>query len=126
MIRRDLQDLMAAANAALEQVTPGDAVALLDDADTVFIDVRESQEWAQGRIPGAVHAPRGFLEFIAHPQSPNHNPAFTSGKRLVIYCGSGGRSALAGKTLADMGFQRVANLMGGIQGWMQNGGSLES
>lgn len=126
MISKDLQAIMAEANAALDQVTPGDAVALLDDDATVFVDVRESQEWAQGRIPGAIHAPRGFLEFIAHPQGPNHNPAFSSGKQLVVYCGSGGRSALAGKTLKDMGFERVTNLMGGIQGWMQSGGPLES
>lgn len=126
MVSKDLQDIMAEANAALGQVTPGDAAALLENGDSVFVDVRESQEWAQGRIPGAIHAPRGFLEFIAHPQSPNHNPAFSSGKQFVIYCGSGGRSALAGKTLKDMGFERVTNLMGGIQGWMQNGGSLES
>ena len=90
------------------------------------MDVRESHERAQGFIPGSIHAPRGFLEFIADPEGPMHNPVFTSGKRLILYCGSGTRSALAGKTLCDMGLSNLVNLAGGIQAWLQAGGDLES
>ena len=78
-----------------------------------------------GAIAGAVAAPRGFLEFIADPTSPMHNPALSSGKRLVVYCASGGRSALATKTLQDMGYAEVANLTGGYQAWTGTGGPTE-
>jgi rhodanese-related sulfurtransferase len=91
----------------------------------VFVDVREGHERAQGYIPGSIHAPRGFLEFIAHPDGPMLNPAFASGKRLILYCGSGTRSALSGKTLHDMELGNLANLAGGIEGWLQVGGELE-
>ncbi len=80
----------------------------------------------QGRIPGAVHAPRGFLEFIADPASPMHKPELSSGKRLMIYCGSGGRSVLATKTLVDMGLDKVANIAGGFQAWVGTGGDIET
>ena len=75
-----------------------DALALVDVEDALFVDVRERAEQSAGAITGAVAAPRGFLEFIADPASPMHNPALSSGKRLIVYCASGGRSALATKT----------------------------
>jgi rhodanese-related sulfurtransferase len=65
------------------------------------------------------------LEFIADPQGPMHNPALAAGKRVIVYCGSGGRSALAAKTLVDMGVGQVANLVGGFQAWVQSGGDVE-
>jgi rhodanese-related sulfurtransferase len=66
------------------------------------------------------------LEFIADPEGPMHNPAFASGRRLVVFCGSGGRSVLAGKTLHEMGLRNVANLAGGFQAWVQAGGEVTS
>jgi rhodanese-related sulfurtransferase len=91
-----------------------------------FIDVRDSAELAtQGKIPGAVHATRGMLEFYADPSSPAHKPELASGKRLILYCGSGGRSALAAKTLKDMGVDKVVNLVGGFGAWQQAGGEIE-
>ena len=66
-----------------------------------------------------------WMEFIADPEGPMHNPAFASGKRLILYCGSGTRSALAGKTLCDMGLSNLVNLAGGVQAWLQAGGSWE-
>ena len=72
-----------------------------------------------------MHASRGLLEFFADPQSPYHKPELASGKRLVVYCASGGRSALAAKTLKDMGIGRVANMLGGFNGWKQAEGKIE-
>jgi rhodanese-related sulfurtransferase len=125
---KDLRQLLLEAGAASEAMGAEDALGLLGDDAVVFVDVRESHERAQGHIPGSIHAPRGFLEFIAHPNGPMHNPAFASGKRLVLYCGSGARSALAGKTLHDMGLGGLGglvNLAGGFQGWLKAGGPVE-
>ena len=124
MVTKGFKDLMAEANAVIDQVSVHDAQALHGAEDVVFVDVREQQEWANGHIPGAVHAPRGFLEFVADPAGPMHNPALASGGRLVIYCASGGRSALAAKTLQDMGLTNVANMVGGFQAWNQAGGPI--
>ena len=126
MIKKGFRDLLAEANAAIEVISAQEAMALLGKDDTVFVDVRETQEWGQGHIPGAVHAPRGFLEMIVDPEGPNHNPALSSGRRLLVYCGSGGRSALAAKTLTDMGHEAVTSMAGGIQAWTQAGGEIES
>jgi rhodanese-related sulfurtransferase len=119
-------DMVAAANAAVETVTVEDARRLVGDDDVQFVDVRETSELAaQGKIPGAVHAPRGMLEFFADPTTPLHKPELASGKRLVVYCGSGGRSALSAKTLQDMGIDRVANMLGGFGAWTQAEGPVE-
>jgi rhodanese-related sulfurtransferase len=118
--------MLLEAETATETIGAQEALELLKQEGVAFVDVRESHERAQGFIPGSIHAPRGFLEFIAHPEGPMHNPVFTSGKRLILYCGSGTRSALAGKTLHDMGLSKIVNLAGGIQGWLQAGGDLES
>jgi len=84
----------------------------------------EPEERARGTIPNSVHAPRGFIEFIADPAGPMHNPAFASGKKLVLFCGTGARSAMAAKTLMEMGFGDVANMVGGFQAWTQAGGAV--
>ena len=118
--------MVAEANAAIDMLDVDGAKALLGRDDVVFVDVREGAEVANGKIPGAVHVPRGVLEFIADPNSPLHNEALSSGKHLVIYCASGGRSALAGKTLKDMGFDKVSNMLGGIQAWREADGDIEN
>ena len=124
---RKAADMVAAANAEVPTLSAEDAKALVGKDDVQFVDVRDAQELAtQGRIPGAVHASRGLLEFFADPQSPYHKPELASGKRLVVYCASGGRSALAAKTLKDMGIEPVANLLGGFNGWKQAEGEIES
>lgn len=125
MLTKGSKQLLAEANAAIETVSVGDARRLLDEGDVVFVDVREGSERAQGYIPGSVHAPRGFLEFIADPEAPTHNPAFSSGKRLMLYCGSGARSALAGKTLHDMGLRKICHMAGGFGAWVQAGGPVQ-
>ncbi len=126
MLDKGFKQLLAEAGAVIETVTADAALALGDDGDTVFVDVREADERARGFIPGSVHAARGFLEFIADPEGPMHNPIISPDKRLVLYCGSGGRSALAAKTLHDMGFPRVCSLAGGVAAWKEAGGEVGS
>ena len=117
--------LIGEALAEVTSISVDEALALVDGGDAVFVDVRERAEHDAGAIAGAVAAPRGFLEFIADPTTPMHNAALSSGKRLVVYCASGGRSALAAKTLQDMGYSEVANLTGGFQAWTGAGGPTE-
>jgi rhodanese-related sulfurtransferase len=119
-------DLVAQANAEVETVSVEQARGLLGRDDVVFVDVREPAEWQNGRIPGAVHTPRGLLEFAADPNSASHRQELSSGKRLVLYCASGARSALAAKTLKDMGIARVSNMLGGFGGWQKGGGEIET
>lgn len=116
--------MVAEANAAVDTLSAEEAIAALDDADTLFVDVRETHEHAAGGVPGAVHAPRGLLEFLADPRSPMHKAELATGRRLVVFCASGGRSALAAKTLRDMGIGRAANLLGGFAAWREQGGPV--
>jgi rhodanese-related sulfurtransferase len=119
-------ELVAEANAAVGTLSVEEAQKMVGRADVQFVDVRDSAELAKhGKIPGAVHAARGLLEFYADPSSPAHKPELASGKRLILYCGSGGRSALAAKTLKDMGLENVTNLIGGFTAWSQAGGPIE-
>jgi rhodanese-related sulfurtransferase len=125
MVKR-AAEMIAEANAAVGTLSVEEAQELLGRDEIVFVDVREGAELAaQGKIPGAVHAARGHLEFFADPSSPYHKAELGSGKRLVLYCASGGRSALAAKTLKDMGIANVANMLGGFTAWQQNGGPIE-
>ncbi|MGI9420741.1 MAG: rhodanese-like domain-containing protein [Geminicoccaceae bacterium] len=118
-------EMVAEANAAIETIGVDQARTLVGDADVVFVDVREKEEVAKGRIPSAVHVSRGVLEFITDPNSPMHNPALSSGRHVVVYCASGGRSALAGKTMKDMGVARVTNMLGGMNAWREAGHDVE-
>lgn len=125
MVKR-AAELVAAANAAIETLEIEQAKGLVGKDDVMFVDVREGGELAvQGKVPGAIHAPRGMLEFYADPSTPYHKPELASGKRLVVYCASGGRAALAAKTLRDMGIDNVANMLGGFTAWQQQGGEIE-
>lgn len=118
MLKRGFKQMLAEANAVIETVSVQDLGYLLDDPDVVLVDVRETVEREQdGLIPGSLHAPRGLLEFHADPESPAYNAELRPEDRLVLYCGSGGRSALAAKTLIDMGYTDVASLAGGYQAW---------
>lgn len=113
-------ELVRAANEAVDQATADQAEEWLGRGDVQFVDVREPAEWAQGHVPGAVHIPRGLLEFQADPTASSFVTALAE-KKLVIYCAVGGRSALAAKTLKDMGYEDVTNLQGGFTGWTQAG-----
>ena len=118
--------LIGEALAEVASISVDDALALVGGEDALFVDVRERAEQSAGAIAGAVAAPRGFLEFVADPPPRRcTTPALSSGKRLIVYCASGGRSALAAKTLQDMGYAEVANLTGGFQAWSEAGGPTE-
>jgi len=112
------QALIAEALSKIETLNLEQANTLLGDADTSFIDIRDIRELErEGMLPGALHAPRGMLEFWADPESPYYKPVFGEGKRLVLYCASAWRSALATETLQRMGVPRVCHIAGGFNAW---------
>lgn len=94
------------------------------DGDAVDVDLREPAELSGGMIAGAVHAPRGMLEFYADPTSPYHRPEFDPARRTILYCASGGRSALAARSLAELGYGDVGHLDGGFKAWVASGGPI--
>jgi rhodanese-related sulfurtransferase len=107
-----IKEMLAEANAAVPRLTPADARARMG-GDALVLDVRDPPEvQASGKIKGAVNVSRGMLEFRADPESPYYNPAFQKDKTMLIYCASGGRSALVGKTLKDFGYGAVYNIGG--------------
>jgi rhodanese-related sulfurtransferase len=108
-----VKQMLAEANAAVPRVPPAEARALMDRGNVLIVDVRDPSEvQASGKIKGAVSVSRGMLEFRADPDSPYHDPAFQKDKTVLVYCASGGRSALVGKTLKDFGYATVYNLGG--------------
>ena len=112
------EELIAQAMAQIETIPLEKAQDLLDDSDTVFVDIRDIRELErEGMIPNAMHAPRGMLEFWVDPDSPYYKPIFGEGKRLVLYCASAWRSALATETLQRMGVPNVSHLEGGFSAW---------
>ena len=118
MPKRGFKEMLAEANAVIETVSVQDLPYHLDDPEAVLLDVRDSDEIdAEGVIPGSLHVSRGMLEFQADPESPAYNDRLRPDGRIVLYCGSGGRSALAAKTLHDMGYSDVASLAGGYAAW---------
>jgi rhodanese-related sulfurtransferase len=108
-----VKELVAAANAAVPRLPPDQAREKLRSGDVLVVDVRDPTEVQQsGKVKGAVNVSRGMLEFRADPESQYHNPAFGRDKTVLLYCGSGGRAVLAGKTLKDMGYGTVFNIGG--------------
>ena len=125
-MNKGYKQLVAEANSAIETIPAADAMQHLQTDEVVFIDVRDLPELERdGKIPGAVHASRGMLEFHADAESPYHKDVFTSGKKLILYCASGGRSALAVQRLQEMGLQRVAHVGGGMKAWKEANGPVE-
>ncbi len=111
---------VSAARAEIENLS-ADVVAAEIENGAVLVDLREADEVAAGMIPSAIHIPRGMLEFRADPTSPYHDDRLDPSKRVMVHCASGGRSALAAKTLKDMGYESVAHLDGGINAWRESG-----
>ena len=108
-----VKEMMAAANAAVPRVSPDEARRLITEADALVVDVRDGTEVTKtGRIKGALAVSRGMIEFKADPDTPYHDAAFRKDRPVILYCASGGRSALAGKSLNDLGYERVHNLGG--------------
>jgi rhodanese-related sulfurtransferase len=120
-----VKQMMEAANAAVPRVTPQQAQDMMAKGNTVIIDVRDAPEVEKsGKVAGAVHISRGMLEFRADPESPYHDKNLTKDKNIVLYCASGGRSALSGKVLKDMGYTHVFNL-GAFKDWAESGGPVD-
>jgi rhodanese-related sulfurtransferase len=120
-----VKQLLESANAAVPRITPAQARDMIAAGNTVVVDVRDAPEVEKsGKVAGAVHVSRGMLEFRADPESPYHDKNFAKDKTVILYCASGGRSALAGKALKDLGYDRVYNL-GGFKDWADSGGAVE-
>lgn len=120
-------DLVNEAKQQVENLTPDQAAAELEQGDALLVDLREPQErTTTGLIPGATSAPRGMLEFYADPSLPYHKPELEPDRRIILHCASGGRSALAAKTLQEMGYTNVAHMDGGIKAWQESGRPIES
>jgi rhodanese-related sulfurtransferase len=120
-----VKQMMEAANAAVPRVTPAQAREMIAQGNTLVVDVRDGTEVAaSGKVAGAVHVSRGLLEFRADPELPSHDKNFAKDKTIIVYCASGGRSALAGKLLKDMGYGEVYNL-GAFRDWAESGGAVD-
>jgi rhodanese-related sulfurtransferase len=119
------KQMVAEADSTVPRISGADAKALHGQAGVVFVDLREPGEIAaSGKVPGALAIPRGLLEFRADPESALHDAGLGGARTVVTYCASGGRAALAGKTLQDMGYADVRNL-GGFKDWSEAGGEAE-
>jgi len=119
-----LMDFVRAAKSRISEVNPQQLQGLLESSeDLLLVDVRESSEHEQGHIRGALLVPRGILEAAADPGYPKHLPELSSARdrNIVLYCATGGRSALAADTLQLMGFRNVSSLDGGYARWEQEG-----
>src|SRR5215467_3705167 len=120
-----VKQMMDAANAVVPRITPAQAQEMIAQGNALVVDVRDAPEVEQsGKVAGAVHVSRGMLEFRADPESPYHNKSFAKDKTVILYCASGGRSALSGKLLKDMGYDQVYNL-GAFKDWAESGGPIE-
>ncbi len=118
-------EMVAAANKIVPPITAAEAAELVKTADAVIVDVRDGTEVAAtGKIKGAVAIPRGSLESRADTTAATHNPALRKDRPIILHCAGGGRAALAGKTLVEMGYTNVRNL-GGFKDWVAAGGEVE-
>jgi len=121
----NVKEMIAAANTAVPKTTPDEARRMIAESDALVVDVRDASEvQTSGKVKGALNVSRGMLEFRADPDTPYHNPEFRKDRPIILYCASGGRSALSGKVLKDMGYENVYNL-GAYKDWAENGGETE-
>ena len=121
----NVKQMLEAANAAVPKIAPDEVREMMANGNTLVVDVRDAPEVEKtGKVAGALHVSRGMLEFRADPESPYHDKNFSKDKTIVVYCASGGRAALSGKVLKDMGYANVYNL-GGFKGWADAGGAVD-
>jgi rhodanese-related sulfurtransferase len=126
-ITKGYQQLVAEAMAQVTTYSVEEVRARLHDPQVQIVDIRDIRELAQGTLPGAYHASRGMLEFWVDPASPYHKPLFADESRqFILFCGAGWRSALAAKSLQDMGMQNVAHMDGGYGDWVKAGAPTET
>jgi rhodanese-related sulfurtransferase len=128
---KSVKDLVEAANVVVPRITPAQAKELIEGGNAVVVDVRDAPEVEKsGKVAGAVHIPRGMLEFRADPESPYYDqnfakdPDFGKDRAVIVYCAGGGRAALSGQALKEMGYGEVYNL-GGFNDWAEAGGAIE-
>ena len=120
------KQLISEANSVIVTILASEALGKLNDPDVLFVDVRDLPELERdGKIPNAIHASRGMLEFHADPDSPYHKSVFSLQRQILLYCASGGRSALAAQRLQEMGFEHVAHVGGGLKAWKEANGPVE-
>jgi rhodanese-related sulfurtransferase len=120
-----IKQMLEAANAMVPRITPAQAREMIAKGNTLVVDVRDAPELEQtGRVARAIHVSRGMLEFRADPESPFYDKNFGREKTVIVYCGSGGRAALSGKVLKELGYERVYNL-GAFKDWADAGGPIE-
>jgi rhodanese-related sulfurtransferase len=121
-MRKTVKSMVDEATAAITTYSIEEARDLHGRDDVQFIDIRDVRELERdGVIPGAFHAPRGMLEFWVDPDSPYHKKVFAEDKQFVLFCAAGWRSALATRTLQDMGLAKVAHIGGGFTAWKASG-----
>lgn len=111
---------------AVENLTPDQAQAEIAAGNVTVVDVRDAPELAAGKVPGSVNVSRGMLEFNADPTCPMHRAELDPARRTLVYCASGGRSALAAATLRQLGYANVANMAGGFKAWQAAGKPVAS
>jgi rhodanese-related sulfurtransferase len=120
-----VKDLLGSANAEVQKITPDEARRLISEEGALVVDVRDAPEvQASGKIKGALNISRGMLEFRADAESAYHNAELRKDRPVILYCASGGRSALSGKVLKDMGYTKIYNL-GAFKDWAESGGETE-
>ncbi len=125
MQTKSLEELLIEANDLVKRLSYDESVDLISNTQTVIIDVREESEvYNFGLIKNAVHIPRGLIEFKLSPNSPNNPVLIDDNTNILVYCAGGYRSALAAKSLLDLGFKNVYNL-GGFQEWVESGGEIQ-
>ncbi len=125
-LKKSVFDLVAEANKEIQTGNAQEAIRLKNDQNVVLVDIRDVRELArEGRVPGALHAPRGMLEFWIDPSSPYYKEIFGSGKRFVFFCAGGLRSALATQQVQRMGLGPVCHIEGGFKAWKEAGGPVE-
>jgi rhodanese-related sulfurtransferase len=121
----NVKQMMEAANAAVRRITVAQAREMIAKGNTLVVDVRDAPEVEKsGKVAGAINVSRGMLEFRADPESPYHDKNFAKDKTVIVYCASGGRSALSGRVLKDMGYEQVYNL-GAFKDWADAGGPID-
>ncbi len=120
------EELVRRAEAEIETLSAEAVIKLREDPDVQIVDLRDVRELQrEGKIPGAMHVPRGMLEFWIDPESPYYKPIFESGKQFIFHCSKGWRSALSTQTAQMMGLPKVAHIGGGMEAWVAAGGPIE-
>jgi rhodanese-related sulfurtransferase len=123
---KSAKELVEAANAVVPRITQAQAQEMITGGNTLVVDVRDAPEVeASGKVAGAVHVSRGMLEFRADPESPYHDQNFAKDKTVILYCASGGRAALGGQALTELGYADVYNL-GAFKDWAEAGGAIDT